>query len=73
MARANIVTNHAFPPIPARHFDWYAYYDGEEERGEYGWGRTEQEAISDLLDNWPEDTDTGNQAPSENVYSAGGD
>lgn len=46
-----IVTEHIFPPIPDRRFDWCAYYDGEEESGNYGYGRTEQEAINDLKEN----------------------
>jgi hypothetical protein len=47
-----IVTNHIRPPIPDRSYDWRAYYDGEEERREYGYGRTEEEAIADLLENY---------------------
>ena len=43
-----IVTHHVFPPIPDRSYDWCAYYDGEEERREYGWGATEQEALEDF-------------------------
>lgn len=46
-----IVTSHMFPPIPIRDFDWCAHFDGEEEKGNYGWGRTEAEAIQDFLDN----------------------
>lgn len=47
-----IVTSHVFPSIPVRHFDWIAHYDGEEESGCYGNGRTEQEAIDDLLNHF---------------------
>jgi hypothetical protein len=46
-----IVTSHDRPPIPDRRFDWCAYRDGREEDGPYGWGRTEAEAIADLLAN----------------------
>lgn len=46
-----IVTRNIFPPIPDRRFDWCAYYDGDEERGSYGYGRTEQEAIADFQTN----------------------
>jgi hypothetical protein len=46
-----IVTWHAYPPIPDRRMDWAAYYEGEEERGHYGWGRTEAEAIRDFIEN----------------------
>jgi hypothetical protein len=47
-----IVTSHIFPPIPDRSMDWCAYYDGEEERGDYGYGPTEQAAIEDLTANY---------------------
>lgn len=40
-----ITTNHVFPPIPMRQFDWAAYRDPE---GRVGWGRTEAEAIAEL-------------------------
>lgn len=43
-----IVTRNAFPPIPIRDFDWCAYFDGEEESNQYGYGRTEAEAVADL-------------------------
>ena len=29
--------------------DWVAYYEGQEEEGLRGWGKTEQDAIDDLL------------------------
>lgn len=45
-----IVTEHIYPPIPVRTMDWCAYFDGEEELGGYGYGRTEAEAVADLLD-----------------------
>ena len=44
-----IITHYVYPPIPDRRFDWCAYRDGTEERGHYGYGRTEQEAIDDLM------------------------
>jgi hypothetical protein len=44
-----IITSFEYPPIPIRSFDWCAYRDGEEESGRYGWGKTEQEAVQDLL------------------------
>ena len=44
-----IVTTHVYPPIPDRRFDWCAYRDGQEE-GNTGWGKTEKEAIADLLE-----------------------
>jgi hypothetical protein len=50
-----IITTCIYPPIPVRNLDWVAYYDGDEESGRYGYGETEQEAIKDLTDNYPED------------------
>lgn len=43
-----IVTSHLFPPIPDRSHDWVAYFDGEEE-GLNGFGRTELNAVTDLI------------------------
>lgn len=48
-----IKTSHVYPPIPIREFDWQAYYDGEEEAGQYGHGRTEAAAVVDLIENHP--------------------
>ena len=48
--RDKIITNYICPPIPPRQFDWIAYWDGEEE-GHVGIGRTEAEAVADLLEN----------------------
>ena len=56
MVRA-IITSNLNPPIPIRDFDWCAYFDGEEELGHYGYGRTESEAKQDLLENYAEDED----------------
>lgn len=47
-----IVTDFWMKPIPPRNFDWTAWYDGEEERGQYGNGRTEAEATADLTANF---------------------
>lgn len=48
-----IRTTHEFPPIPIRLFDWIATddstYDGDGHHP-MGYGATEQEAISDLLE-----------------------
>lgn len=52
-----IVTVCVYPPIPDRHFDWCAFYDGEEEAGNYGYGATEAEAIADFIENYAEDHD----------------
>ena len=44
-----IITDHVYPASPFRCFDWCAFYDDEgAENQNYGWGRTEQEAINDL-------------------------
>jgi hypothetical protein len=45
-----IRTQHVFPPIPIRRYDWSACRDGNEEGGPYGWGRTKEDAIADLLE-----------------------
>lgn len=50
-----IKTNFVNPPIPMRQFDWSAYdsekWDGDPEvKTSVGWGKTEQEAIADLLE-----------------------
>ncbi len=49
-----IITSYIFPPIPYRGNDWVAYYDGDEEEGQRGWGATEKEAIDDLK-SWDEE------------------
>lgn len=51
MSKPRIVTGNIYPPIPDSRFDWCAYRDGEEEKGGYGYGATEAEAIADLLSN----------------------
>jgi len=49
-----IITSFVCPPIPVRHFDWSAVtedYDGAPDAScPVGHGRTEEEAIADLLD-----------------------
>ena len=50
-----IITDYIFPPIPNREFDWVAFYDGEEERREYGYGKTDTEAVTDLTTNYPDE------------------
>lgn len=49
-----IITEHVYPPIPDRRFDWAAYRDGDEE-GPCGYGPTEADAIADLKDILDED------------------
>jgi hypothetical protein len=43
-----VKTAYVYPPIPCRAFDWCAYLDGEEEKGNVAWGETEKEAIENL-------------------------
>ncbi len=55
-ADRKIRTDYWLKPIPMRQFDWTATfddYDGAEDsksRSEIGYGRTEAEAIADLLE-----------------------
>lgn len=44
-----IVTNRT-PVSYWPELDWVAYFEGEEELGNYGYGPTEQAAINDLLE-----------------------
>ena len=44
-----IHTEYILPPLPSRIFDWRATFDGYEKGGDMGYGRTETEAIQDLL------------------------
>ena len=46
----NVVTRYIYPPIPIREFDWVALREDHDEFGPFGWGKTEQEAIEDLLE-----------------------
>jgi hypothetical protein len=55
MSRANkysIVTSYVNPPIPYRANDWAAFFDGQEETGQCGYGETEEQAILDLIQNY---------------------
>lgn len=58
MSDRKINTEYMFPPIPDRRFDWVATfddYDGAPDsanRGHIGYGRTEAEAIADLIENF---------------------
>jgi len=58
----NIRTKYDPPPIPDRSFDWSAIddstYDGAEDSGirnQIGYGRTQAEAIADLMEILGED------------------
>jgi len=52
-----ITTEHVYPPIPDRRWDWMAHYADDDEDPEHpmpkGWGRTEDEARADLVENFP--------------------
>lgn len=52
-----IRTTHVFPPIPIRTMDWQAVYDDDEPNDDgqmaSGHGRTETDAIADLIENHP--------------------
>lgn len=47
-----IVTSYDYSPIPDRRFDWSAVNDNYEPGCPIGYGRTEQEAIADLFDQY---------------------
>lgn len=57
MSAPNIVTRYWAKPIPVREFDWAAWYDDTEPNDDgqmdVGFGRTRQEAIADLVSNFP--------------------
>ena len=59
MSERKIITTFVYPPIPVRNFDWLAFFDGDEpdDNGQMrtGSGATEQEAINDLLETYPDD------------------
>lgn len=52
-----IITTFVYPPIPIRTCDWQAVYDGDEPNDNgympIGHGRTEVDAINDLVQNFP--------------------
>ena len=59
MTARKIITEYIHPPIPARQFDWMAWYDGDDEEGLRQYGATEAEARQNLiraaLDNLPKE------------------
>lgn len=51
LAKIKIRTENVYPPIPVRDYDWSAVDDNTYEPGcPIGWGRTEQAAIDDLIE-----------------------
>lgn len=64
MKPRRIVTEHVYPAIPVRQFDWRAMFEGDdEETSRHGYGQTELKAVNALLLNveeWvahPDDAD----------------
>jgi len=45
-----IITRHEYPPIPIRDYDWSAIRESYEPGDPIGHGKTEQDAIEDLLE-----------------------
>jgi hypothetical protein len=45
----NIVLERYPNPTKPRGWDWMAYFGGEADGGEYGFGATELEAVNDLM------------------------
>jgi hypothetical protein len=56
-----IVTTYIYPPIPDRSFDWQAASSDYDEGWPIGHGKTEQEAIADLLEQVSASSATGVQ------------
>jgi hypothetical protein len=50
-----IITEFVYPPISQRQFDWSAVFDNYEPGCYIGYGRTEQDAINDLKQQWEDD------------------
>lgn len=46
-----IMVDYVHPPIPIRDFDYIAWFDGEEEEGIRGEGKTAHDAIISLINN----------------------
>ena len=44
-----IITSYDFPPIPIREYDWSAIRSDYDEGDLVGYGKTEQDAINDLI------------------------
>jgi hypothetical protein len=49
MTARRIVTEHIYPPIPNRNFDWRATFEGYDEGEPMGYGPTKEAAIADLI------------------------
>jgi hypothetical protein len=55
MEKRKIVASTTWSPFPSHY--WCAYYEDEEEKGGYGYGATEEEAIADFKSLQDEDDD----------------
>lgn len=49
VVKTKIFTEHVYPPIPVRSFDWSATFDSYEPGDVVGRGATEEEAVANLL------------------------
>lgn len=49
MSNRRIVTEHVYPPIPARYYDWRATFDDYEPGDLMGYGPTKEAAIANLI------------------------
>ena len=56
MTERKIITMFTEPPIPKRDWDWQATEEGFDMGDPVGFGKTEQEAIDDLIDQLDEPT-----------------
>lgn len=60
-ATRKIRTTHNFITRPASQNDWCAHWDGDEPNDgggmATGWGKTEAEAIADLIENYGDEND----------------
>lgn len=45
----NIITNYEYPSIPTRNYDWSAVRQSYDQGDLIGHGKTEQDAIDDLV------------------------
>lgn len=52
-----IITEHVYPPIPIRCFDWCATFDSYEPGSPIGYGPTKEAAIAALLEQVEEETE----------------
>ena len=55
MENDKIITSRIYPPIPIRRYDWQAVRESYDEGDLIGHGKTEQEAIDDLIEQEKED------------------